>query len=104
MNRRSFMMSAAAGVAAFKTQQLFAQSTPAFKTKLLKALIAPKADDATCERIAKAGFPGFEIQQKDASVEIARAGRKCAEKHGVKIHSLMYGWAQFNHATEEARR
>ena len=104
MNRRSFMMSAAAGVATFQPPNLFAQRAPAFKTKLLKALIAPKADAATCERIAKAGFPGFEIQQKEASVEIARAGRKCAEQHGLKIHSLMYGWAQFNHATEEARR
>lgn len=98
------MMGAAAGVAALKTQRLFAQGTPAFKTKLLKALIAPRADEKNCERIAKAGFPGFEIQQKDASVEAALAGRACAERHGLTIHSLMYGWAQFNHAKEEARR
>jgi L-ribulose-5-phosphate 3-epimerase len=98
------MMSAAAGAAALKAQGLFAQEAPAFKTKLLKALIGKTADEATCERIAKAGFPGFEIQHKDASVEEARAGRACAEKHGLKIHSLMYGWAQFNHATPEGRR
>ncbi|MEI6646526.1 MAG: sugar phosphate isomerase/epimerase family protein [bacterium] len=104
LSRRLFIGTAAAAVATLKTQQLFAQRAPAFKTKLLKALIAPAADVATCERIAKAGFSGFEIQQKEASIEKARAGRKCAEQHGLKIHSLMYGWAQFNHATEEARR
>lgn len=104
MNRRSFMMGAAAGVAALKTQNLFAQEAPAFKTQLRKALIAPNADPATCERIAKAGFPGFEIQQKDASVEAACAARKNAEQQGLTIHSLMYGWAQFNHASPEARR
>jgi L-ribulose-5-phosphate 3-epimerase len=104
MNRRTFMMSAAGTLAALKTQRLFAQETPAFRTKLLKALIAKTADEATCERIAKAGFPGFEVQQKEASVEVARAGKACAEKHGLKIHSLMYGWAQFNHSDDMARR
>jgi len=104
MNRRTFMMSAAAGIAALKTKSLFAQEAPAFKTKLLKALIAPTSDEATCARIAKAGFPGFEVQHKDASVEVARAGKACAEKHGLKIHSLMYGWAQFNQTDTAARR
>jgi len=104
MTRRTFMMSAVAGAAALKTQGLFAQEASAFKTKLLKALIAKTADEATCERIAKAGFPGFEVQQKEASVEVARAGKACAERHGLKIHSLMYGWAQFNQSDDTARR
>jgi len=104
MNRRTFMASAAGTLAALKTQSLFAQEAPAFKTKLLKALIGSKADEVTCARIAKAGFSGFEVQQKEASVEEARAGKACAEKHGLKIHSLMYGWAQFNQTDDAARR
>jgi sugar phosphate isomerase/epimerase len=98
------MLSAAAGAVALQTPRLFAQTAPAFQTKLLKALIAKQADVATCERIAKAGFTGFEIQHKDASLEAALAGRACAAQHNLTIHSLMYGWAQFNHADEAARR
>lgn len=97
-------MSAAAGIAALKTPRIFAQEAPAFKTKLLKALIAKTADEASCARIATAGFTGFEVQQKEASIEVARAGKACAEKHGLKIHSLMYGWAQFNQSDDAARR
>ncbi len=75
-----------------------------FKTKLQKALIAGVADDATCERIAKAGFPGMELQKKDVTVEQAQQGRLTAEKHGLKIHSFMGGWADFNNADADARR
>ncbi len=76
----------------------------AFTTKLQKALIAGVADDATCERIAKAGFPGMELQKKDVTVEQAQQGRLTAEKHGLKIHSFMGGWADFNNADADARR
>jgi L-ribulose-5-phosphate 3-epimerase len=102
--RRHFIGGAAAGAVALQTPRLFAQAVPAFKTKLRKALIAPLADDATCARIAKAGFDGFEVQQTTASVEAALAGQACAARHGLKIHSMMYGWAQFNHADAAARR
>jgi hexulose-6-phosphate isomerase len=104
MNRRSFLLSAAAGAVASQTPRLFAQSAPTFKTSLLKALIAKQADAATCERIAKAGFAGFEVQDKSATFEAALAGKACATQHGLKIHSLMYGWAQFNHADATARQ
>jgi len=104
MNRRSFLLNAAAGAVALQTPRLFAQSAPTFKTSLLKALIAKQADIATCERIAKAGFSGFEVQDKSATIEAALAGKACATQHGLNIHSLMYGWAQFNHVEEKARR
>jgi sugar phosphate isomerase/epimerase len=76
----------------------------AFKTHLQKALIAAVADDATCERIAKAGFPGVELTDKKVTAEQALQGRRTAEKHGLKIHSFMGGWADFNNADEAARR
>jgi len=75
-----------------------------FKTRLQKALIANVADDATCERIAKAGFPGVELMKKDVSLDDAVAGRAVAEKHGVKIHSFMGGWADLGNADAETRR
>jgi len=75
-----------------------------FKTKLQKALIAQVADDATCERITKAGFPGVELQKKDVTIEQALQGRGIAEKHGLRIHSFMGGWADFNNADAAVRR
>lgn len=107
INRRSFIKAAAAVAASsgipFKSQASSAAACT-FKTSLHKALIAKVADDATCERLAKAGFPGVELTNKDVTIEQARQGRLTAAKHGVKVHSFMYGWAQFNHADPAARR
>jgi L-ribulose-5-phosphate 3-epimerase len=107
INRRSFIKAAAA-VAATSGIPLSSQANQAtacaFKTRLYKALIAKVADDATCERLAKSGFLGVELTNKDVTIEQARQGRLTAAKHGVKIHSFMYGWAQFNNADPAARR
>ena len=43
-----------------------------------------------------AGFEGYESTDRGASPEKAEAARKLAEKHGMRIHSVMYGWANFN--------
>ena len=105
MTRRDFVrMTAGAGLAAGVPGVGRTAEGVAFKTRLQKALIAGVADDATCERIAKAGFPGVELTKKDVTLEEALAGRAVAEKHGVKIHSFMGGWADFSNADAEARR
>ena len=105
VSRRDFLKAAAAaGAVASLPLAARAADASALRTQLYKALIAPVADDATCERIAKAGFPGVELNKKDVTVEQARQGRLTAEKHGVKIHSFMGGWADFNHADPAARR
>jgi hexulose-6-phosphate isomerase len=107
LSRRDFMRAAAAAgaVAGLPLGMRAAEGVDAtFKTQLHKALIAPLADDATCERIAKAGFPGVELNKKDVTFEQAAQGRLTAEKHGLKIHSFMGGWADFNNADAGARR
>jgi hexulose-6-phosphate isomerase len=107
INRRNFMKAAAAAgaVAGLPFAARAAEGgAQAFKTQLHKALIAPLADDATCERIAKAGFPGVELSDKKVTVGAAVQGRLTAEKHGLKIHSFMGGWADFNNADAAARR
>ncbi len=95
---------AAGAAAALPCLARAAEGAAAFKTQLYKALIAPVADDATCERIAKAGFPGVELTDKKVTVEQALQGRLTAEKHGLKIHSFMGGWADFNNVDADARR
>jgi len=106
LNRRDFMKAAAVAgaVAALPRMARAAEPGVAFKTLLHKALIAPVADDATCERIAKAGFPGIELSDKKVTVEQAVQGRLTAEKHGLKIHSFMGGWAEFNNPDADLRR
>ncbi len=104
-SRRGFIKAAAlaAGAAACPSR-LRAEAAPVFRTALRKALIAGVADDATCARLAAAGFPGVELNKKEVTVEQALAGRQTAERHGVKIHSFMGGWADFNNPDEGARR
>jgi len=106
IQRRAFLKAAAlAGAAAGMPGPARANhAAPGFKTVLRKALIAGVADDATCERIAKAGFPGVELMEKKVTIAQAAQGRATAEKHGLKIHSFMGGWADFNNADEAARR
>jgi hexulose-6-phosphate isomerase len=97
-------LAAGAGTLAGGAWDARAAETVPFKTKLRKALLAQVSDDAACERIAKAGFPGMELMKKDVTPEQAEQGRAIAEKHGLKIHSFMGGWADFNTADDGKRR
>lgn len=71
-------------------------STPplVFKTKLKKALIArPTEDDL--KRMKEAGFDGVEGSRNVTPQEAAKT-REIAEGLGMRIHSVLYGWAEFN--------
>jgi hexulose-6-phosphate isomerase len=69
-------------------------SSLAFKTKPHKALIArPTEDDL--KRLKDAGFEGVEGNRSVLPEEAART-RIIAEKMGMRIHSVLYGWAEFN--------
>ncbi len=71
-----------------------------FKTKLKKALISKKPSEAALKKIKDAGFDGVEggiIKPKEAE-----ACRAVAEKLGMRIHSVMRGWANFNSPKKEA--
>ncbi len=70
-------------------------SSLSFKTKLQKALIAPPTED-DLRRIKDAGFDGVEARVMPP--EQAAKMRRAAEKIGLRIHSVLYGWAEFNSA------
>ncbi|HID22237.1 MAG TPA: twin-arginine translocation signal domain-containing protein, partial [Planctomycetaceae bacterium] len=94
ISRRRFMtVAAATGVACGLTTR-----TPAapWKTTLYKALIG-KPDRKTITQFKEAGFEGLETRDWDVSPDQAASGRKIAESLGMKIHSVMRGWARFNH-------
>jgi hexulose-6-phosphate isomerase len=104
INRREFITASVAlaggvglgigpGIAAAQ-----APATPAspltFKTKLHKALIARPTEDEL-KRMRDAGFEGVE-GSRDVSPEEAAKLRVAADKLGMRIHSVLYGWAEFN--------
>lgn len=66
-----------------------------FKTRLHKALIArPTEDELT--RMKAAGFEG--VEARVLPPEEATKMRAVADKLGMRIHSVLYGWAEFNNA------
>jgi hexulose-6-phosphate isomerase len=68
-------------------------SSLTFKTRQRKALIArPTEDDL--KRMKDAGFDG--VEGRVIPVGEAAKMREVAEKIGMRIHSVLYGWAEFN--------
>ena len=66
-----------------------------WKTHPHKALIGAPSEE-TLKAWKDAGFEGYESTNHGASPEEAEAARALAEKHGLRIHSVMFGWANFN--------
>ncbi|MBI5384768.1 MAG: sugar phosphate isomerase/epimerase [Verrucomicrobia bacterium] len=102
-NRRQFLaatttVTAGLGLGLVSSRARAAQ--PEFKTKLKKALIVQKPTEEGLKKLKDAGFDGVEggvIPEADA--EKARA---VADKLGMKIHSVIRGWAEFN-STDAAK-
>jgi L-ribulose-5-phosphate 3-epimerase len=101
VNRRDFLATSAGiaaglGLAAVEAAPAPAPAAaPGFKTKLSKALIAGGAPDVdTLKRLKDAGFHGMEA----GIVGVAEAAkcREDAEKIGMRVHSVLRGWAEFN--------
>ncbi len=93
LDRRDFLAaSVAGGVGWLACKGL--EAAP-WKTTLKKAMIG-KPDEPTLTALKAAGFDGIESNQRHAPAEEAMASRKLAEKLGLRIHSVLYGWANFN--------
>jgi hexulose-6-phosphate isomerase len=75
-----------------------APATPAapltFKTKPHKALIARPTEEEL-KRMKDAGFEGVEGSRNVLPEEAAKM-RVVANKLGMRVHSVLYGWAEFN--------
>jgi hexulose-6-phosphate isomerase len=92
-NRREFLAaSTAAGVGLAGGNLLAAD--PA-KPTLRKAVIGSPTD-ATLAALKATGFDGIESSDSQASPLEAERRRAAAEALGLTIHSVLYGWANFN--------
>jgi hypothetical protein len=107
INRREFITASAgvaaalgAGAVSSKAQTpaagtgLAAPASPStFKTKPHKALIARPTEDEL-RKIKDAGFDG--VEGRVIPVDEAAKMRAAADRIGMRIHSVLYGWAEFN--------
>jgi L-ribulose-5-phosphate 3-epimerase len=92
LSRRSFLAaSTAAGVA------MLAEPAAAIDEKkpIRKAMIGAPTE-ATLRAWKAAGFDGIESNARGTSPEAAAAARKSAERLGMRIHGVLFGWANFN--------
>lgn len=94
LNRRQFLTTAAAA------GLLTAISGPAaraenFRGKLRKAMIVKEVTEQALTPLKAAGFDGVETSHICPEEEAAK-GRAVAEKLGLKVHSVLRGWMEFN--------
>ncbi len=94
INRREFLGHTAA------TAVLTLLSGPAlraagFRGRLRKAMIVKEVTEKALEPLKAAGFQGVETTHICPEDEAA-AGRAVAEKLGMRVHSVLRGWMEFN--------
>ncbi|MGE5610682.1 MAG: sugar phosphate isomerase/epimerase family protein [Bacillota bacterium] len=99
LNRRQFLVaSAATGLAVAGSNRLSAQQALA---TLRKAMIVGKIEEDGLKKLKDAGFDGVETTAIVPPEEAAK-GRAIADKLGMRIHSVLRGWAEFN-STDPAK-
>ena len=98
MTRRDFFKTASVltTAAALPMASTLADSgEKCYKTKLFKSFIS-SPDPGQFEQFAAAGFEGLEATEWDIDPQKAKENRKRAEDCGLRVQSVMRGWAAFN--------
>ena len=93
LSRRQFIATTGAASLGLATGSIAA---PTFKTKIFKAKIIGKPDEKTCRDLKDAGFDGVEVSHIFTDETEAKQARELVEKTGLKVHSVLRGWAEFN--------
>lgn len=99
IHRREFL-AATTTVAATLSAGLWSRAqaaeaaSPAFKTSIRKAVIVNKPTEDGLKKLKDAGYDG--VEGGVISVAEAEKCRAIADQIGMKIHSVLYGWAEFN--------
>jgi hexulose-6-phosphate isomerase len=117
VNRRRFLAASAtaaaglgldwtsAGVGAQGNSAVPATTPPTFKTTLQKAaMVGGQPTEERLREIKAAGFDGLEYSANNntpLTQEQALELRKLIEKTGLRVHSVLRGWAAFNSTVPE---
>ena len=98
-NRRNFLTTTATAVTGLTLAghfESFARADePTFQTKLLRSWMGG-VDEKQYAEVAEAGFDGIETTTWDIAPVDAEKTRKMADKLGLRIHSVLRGWTDFN--------
>ena len=93
-SRRQFL-ARTASAAAFAMLPAIRLRAAAPRARIHKAMIIGPVTEAALQPLKEAGFEGVETTHICPEAEAA-AGRAAAEKLGMRVHSVMRGWMDFN--------
>jgi hexulose-6-phosphate isomerase len=94
LTRREFLNRTAAVSAAVFAVGVTAPAVN-FQGKLRKAMIVGEVTNSVLEPLKEAGFQGVETTHICSEDEAAK-GRDAADKLGMRVHSVLHGWMEFN--------
>jgi hexulose-6-phosphate isomerase len=94
LSRRRFI-AAAGALGATALLPGFSASGANFRGRIRKAMIIGKVTEAALQPLKEAGFDGVETTHI-CPAEEAALGRAAAEKLGMRVHSVLRGWMEFN--------
>ena len=94
LNRRHFISTTAAA-AVCGLLPTFPSRAAAFRGKIRKAKIVGQVTEATLKPLKDAGFDGVETTHICPEEEAAK-GKAVAEQLGMRVHSVLRGWMEFN--------
>ena len=92
-NRRQFLIHASAASLVIGSG-LSVTGAP-FRGRIRKAKIVAEVTEVALEPLKTAGFPGVETTHICPEAEAAK-GRAVAEQLGMRVHSVLRGWMDFN--------
>ncbi len=95
LNRRRFLAASAVAASAFALVPGFSASAGQFKHRIRKAMIVGQVTEAALKPLKEAGFDGVETTHICPEEEAAK-GRAIAEGMGMRVHSVLRGWMEFN--------
>jgi hexulose-6-phosphate isomerase len=94
LSRRQFL-TRATGAAAFALCAAPSLPAASFRGRIRKAMIVGQVTEAALQPLKEAGFDGVQTTHICAEDEAAQ-GRAVAEKLGLRVHSVLRGWMEFN--------
>ncbi len=98
LSRRQFITrTAALGALALAPGML---SGAEFRGRLRRAMIIAKVNEEALKPLKEAGFEGVETTHICPESEAAE-GKAAAEKIGMRVHSVLRGWMEFNSTDEK---
>jgi L-ribulose-5-phosphate 3-epimerase len=94
LSRRQFLTRTAA-IGAFALAARLNMPAATFRGRLHRAMIVGEVTEAALKPLKEAGFEGVETTHICPEAEAAQ-GRAVAEKLGMRVHSVLRGWMEFN--------